>query len=162
FAGFPSPQTAFSQVWRIDNAMRPGATLIAEQAAVVLNAQPPAPGGWKRLTSPVVGGPGYATFDFCTGQCWDDIGIYTPVHHPDTVFVIGPYAYGEAYGLSNARAVLRSTTAGEPDPGNNNVTFTDLTFDAQTPDPTSPDYLTQTISIHPDQHAFVFAPGNPD
>jgi len=58
--------------------------------------------------------------------------------------------------------VLRSTTAGEPDPGNNNATFTDLTFDGQTPDPTSPDWLTKTTAIHPDQHALVFAPGNPN
>jgi hypothetical protein len=162
FSGFPAPQTSFSQVWRIDDAKRPAATLIAEETLVVPAGQPPAPGGWKLLTSPAVGDPGYATFDFCTGQCWYDIGIYTPAHHPDTVFVIGSYTYGEAYSLSNARGVLRSTTAGEPDPNNNNVTFTDLTFDAQTPDPTSPDYLSQTTAIHPDQHAFVFAPGNPD
>jgi hypothetical protein len=162
FAGFPAPQTAFSQVWRIDDAKRPAATLIAEETLVVPGGQPPASSGWKLLTSSVVGDPGYATFDFCTGQCWYDIGIYTPAHHPDTVFVIGSYSYGEAYSLSNARGVLRSTTAGESDPNNNNVTFTDLTFDAQTPDPTSPDYLSQTTAIHPDQHAFVFAPGNPD
>ena len=162
FSGFPAPQTSFSQVWRIDDAKRPAAALIAEETLVVPNGQPPTPGGWKNLTSSVVGDPGYATFNFCTGQCWYDIGIFTPPHRPDTVFVIGSYSYNEAYTLSNARGVLRSTTAGEPDPNNNNVTFTDMTFDAQTPDPTSPDYLTQTISIHPDQHAFAFAPGNPD
>src|SRR5207302_2408945 len=89
-------------------------------------------------------------------------GIYSPAGRPDTVVVIGSYNYDEAYGLSNARGVLRSTTAGEPDPKNNNVTFTDLTFDARTPNGNSPDFLAQTTSIHPDQHAFVFAPGNPD
>jgi len=162
FKGFPAPQTSYSQVWRIDNARRPAAMLIGEETAVVPGGMPPAPGGWKKLTSNVVGDPGYATFNFCTGQCWYDIGIYSPADRPDTVYVLGSYVYGEAYGLSNARGVLRSTTAGEPDPGNNNVTFTDVTFDAQTPDPTSPDYLTQTISIHPDQHALVFTPGNPD
>jgi len=163
FAGFPAPQTSFSQVWRIDDAKRPAATLIAEQAAVVPGGMAPAAGGWKLLTSASIGDPGYATFDFCTGQCWYDMGIYTPKGHPDTVFVIGSYTYGEAYrGPSNTRAVLRSTTAGDPDPNNNNVTFTDLTFDAQTPDPSSPDWLTQTTSIHPDQHALVFAPSNPD
>ncbi len=162
FAGFPAPETAPSQVWRIDDAKRPAATLIAEETLVVPGGQPPAPGGWKNLTSSVVGDPGYATYNFCTGQCWYDIGVYTPANRPDTVIVIGSYSYGEAYSLSNARAVLRSTTAGEPDPNNNNVTFTDLTFDAQTPDPTSPDYLSLTTAIHPDQHAFVFAPARPD
>ncbi len=162
FAGFPAPLTSYSQVWRIDDAKRPAAKLIAEETAVVPGGLPPVPGGWKKLTSDVVGDPGYATFDFCTGQCWYDIGVYSPPSHPDSVYVIGSYEYGEAYGLSNARAVLRSTTAGEPDAGNNNVTFTDLTFDGQTPDPTSPTYLTATTSIHPDQHALVFAPNNPD
>jgi len=163
FAGFPAPETSYSQVWRIDNAKRPAATLIAEEALVVPGGLPPAPGGWKKLTSNAINDPGYATFDFCTGQCWYDMGIYTPQGHPDTVFVIGSYTYGEAYfGPSNTRAVLRSTTAGDPNPNNNNVSFTDLTFDAQTPDPSNPDWLTQTTAIHPDQHALVFTPSNPD
>jgi len=163
FKGFPAPQTSYSQVWRIDNAKRPAAKLIAEEAAVVPGGMPAAPGGWKKLTSNVLGDPGYATFDFCTGQCWYDMGIYTPKGHPDTVYVIGSYSYNEAYfGPSNARGVLRSTTAGDPDPNNNNVTFTDLTFDAQTPDINNPNWLTQTTSIHPDQHALVFDPANPD
>jgi hypothetical protein len=163
FNGFPPPLTAFSQVWRIDNARRPASDLIAEETNVVVNGQPPAPGGWKLLTSSTLGDPGYATYNFCTGQCWYDMGIYSPPGHPDVVFVIGCYLYGEAYfGPSNARGVVRSTTAGDPDPNNNNVTFTDMTFDSLTPDPSNPNWLTQTTAIHPDQHAFVFAPGNPD
>ena len=162
FSGFPAPLTAFSQVWRIDDVRRAAATVIAEEVAVVLGGKPPAVGGWKRLTSSKVGTPGYATYDFCTGQCWYDIGIFTPAGQPDTVVVLGSYSYREVYTLSNGRAVLRSLTAGEPDPKNNNVTFTDLTFDAQTPDPASLDYLSLATAIHPDQHAFAFAPGNPD
>ena len=162
FAGFPAPQSSFSQVWRTDDARRPAAILTTEEAAVVPGGKAPAAGGWKLLTSPSTADPRYATFDFCTGQCWYDMGIYSPAGQPDTVFVIGSYTYGEAYRFSNGRAVLRSTTAGEPDPKNNNVTFTDMTFDGRTPDPTSPDWLTQTTAIHPDQHALVFAPGNPD
>lgn len=163
YAGFPAPKTSYSQVWRIDDAKRPAATLIAEQSQVVLSGLPAASGGWKKLTSSALGDPGYATYDFCTGQCWYDMGIYSPPGRPDTVFVLGSYGYGEAYfGPSNARAVLRSTTAGEPDPRNNNVTFTDMTFDAQTPDPAAANWLTATTAIHPDQHALVFAPGNPD
>ena len=160
---FPAPETAYSQVWRIDDAKRPAATLIAEETAVVPGGGAPAPGGWKPLTSSVLGDPGYATFNFCTGQCWYDMGIYSPAGHPDTVFVIGSYSYNEQYfGPSNARAVLRSTTAGDPDPNNNNVTFTDLTYDALTPDPANTNWLTQTTNIHPDQHALVFSPANPD
>ena len=162
FAGFPAPQTSFSQVWRIDDARRPAAALITEQSNVVPGGLPPAPGGWKLLTSNTVGDPGYATYNFCSGQCWYDMGIFTPPGRPDTVMVLGSYSYGEVYGLTNGRAVLRSTTAGEPDPANNNVTFTDMTFDGQTPDPTSADYLSLTTNIHPDQHALAFAPGNPD
>jgi hypothetical protein len=89
FAGFPALQTSFSQVWRIDDAKRPAATLIAEETAVVPGGGAPVPGGWKPLTSNVLGDPGYATYDFCTGQRWYDMGIYTPTGHPDTVFVLG-------------------------------------------------------------------------
>lgn len=162
-SGFPAPLTSYSQVWRLDDARQPGMMLTAQEAAVFPGGMPPVSGGWKKLTSNKLGDPGYATFDFCEGQCWYDIGIFTPEGHPNTVFVIGSYAYNEQYfGPSNARAVLRSTTAGDPDPNNNNVTFTDLTYDAPTPDPANPDWLTQTTNIHPDQHALVFAPSNPD
>ena len=161
--GFPAPQTSYSQVWRIDDARQPAATLTAQEASVFPGGMPPAPGGWTKLTSDKLGDPGYATFNFCTGQCWYDIGIYTPEGHPNTVYLLGSYTYREQYfGPSNARAVLRSTTAGDPDPDNNNVTFTDLTYDALTPDPANPNWLTQTTNIHPDQHALVFAPANPD
>jgi len=131
----------YSQVWRNDNM---------NQAASVLVAG----GGWVNLTNPSNGTPGYATYNYCTGQCWYDNDILTPAGQPDTVFVIGSYQYTE-YGLrSNGRAVIRSTTAGDPDPAHNNRTFTDMTFDATSP--TTPN------GIHPDQHALVFLPGNPN
>ena len=64
---------------------------------------------------------------------------------PDTVYVLGSYNYGElpcntkgvgcGNGRSNGRAVLYSTTAGDPDASATgtalNRTFTDLTFDMQ-------------------------------
>jgi hypothetical protein len=100
----------------------------------------------------VNGDPFYATYNFCTGQCWYDQDVMTPAGHPDTVFVIGSYLYGEAGFRSNARAVLRSTTAGEPDPAHNNRTFTDMTWDAQSP----------PYGIHPDQHELAFHPSNPN
>jgi len=107
---------------------------------------------WKKLTSSVNGDPFYATFDFCDGQCWYDQDVATPPGQPDTVFVIGSYAYSEAGLRSNARAVVRSTTAGEPDPTHDNRTFTDMTWDAQSP----------PYGIHPDQHELAFNPNNPD
>jgi hypothetical protein len=107
---------------------------------------------WKKLTSNVSGDPFYATFDFCTGQCWYDQDVATPRGQPDTVYVIGSYVYGELGGTSNARTVLRSTTAGEPDPAHNDRTFTDVTWDSQSP----------PYGIHPDQHEIAFHPSNPD
>ncbi len=132
-------------VWRNDNMNQP--------ASVLVSGSTNGP-SWKSLTSSNVADPGYATYNYCTGQCWYDNAIFTPAGHPDTVVVIGSFLYGEAGGVSNARGVLRSTTAGDPDPAHNNRTFTDLTFDAtssRTPN-----------SIHPDQHALVFKPGNPN
>ncbi|GAC1599468.1 MAG: exo-alpha-sialidase [Myxococcales bacterium] len=146
--GFAAPKASESQVWRIDDATRDAATLVAEQDAVVAGGSP-APGGWKKLTESAPGAPGFATYNFCTGQCWYDIGVFTPAGAPDTVFVIGSYQYYEAGRASNSRSVLRSTTAGEPDPAG--VTFTDLSRDAASPQ----------NGIHPDQHALVFLPGNP-
>jgi hypothetical protein len=141
----PGPSSQESQVWRSDNADVPAATLLATQTT-------PQPGGWKKLTSSAVGDPGFATFNYCTGQCWYDNRVYTPPGQPDTVFVLGSIQGREQGRLSNGRLVLRSTTAGEPDPAHNNRTFTDLSFDASGQNPNF---------IHADQHAMVFMPGNP-
>jgi len=88
--------------------------------------------------------PGYATYNFCTGQCWYDQGVYTPAEDPNIVYVYGSYVYGEAGGVSNARGLLLSKDGGE--------TFTDLTEDGT---PNSPQ------GLHPDQHALVTVPGSP-
>jgi hypothetical protein len=142
----PPPSTdQESQVWRNDNMDQPAAALVVGGTNQ---------GGWKKLTSPIVSDPGFATYDYCTGQCWYDNRVYSPAGHPDTVFVLGSYAYSEAGGRSNARAVLRSTTAGDPDPANNNRTFTDLTRDASS--------SSTPNGIHPDQHTLAFVPGNPE
>ena len=141
----PVPGRTFSQVWRNDNMNQPASVLVIGGA----NAD-----GWKNLTSSDRTNPFFATFNFCTGQCWYDNDIFTPAGHPDSVFVLGSFQYSELGGRSNARAVLRSTTAGDPDPANGMRTFTDMTRDAtsaRTPN-----------GIHPDQHALVFLPGNPD
>jgi hypothetical protein len=100
--------------------------------------------------------PGFATWNFCTGQCWYDEGVYSPAGHPNIVYVFGSFSYNEAPdlsqfssrtlgGISNARAVLLSQDGGN--------TFTDLTEDATSD--LSPN------GIHPDQHALVTVPGNP-
>jgi hypothetical protein len=187
-----------SNYWRTDNADQPAATLLASQAAG--STVPPGKGnpfpatynGWQKLTSSTTASPYYATNDFCTGQCWYDEEVYTPAGLPDTVYVIGSYNYGEipcntkgvgcGNGISNGRAVIYSTTAGDPDasaPGTAvNRTFTDLTSDMQdTPASwcglgaaaelafggVSAPFacLWAPDSIHPDQHAIVVNPSNP-
>jgi hypothetical protein len=100
--------------------------------------------------------PGYATYNFCTGQCWYDQGVYSPPGHPNMVYVYGSFVYGEAPdlaqdgfhtqgGVSNGRAVVLSTDGGN--------TFTDLTEDASS--------ATAPQGLHPDQHALVSIPSNP-
>jgi hypothetical protein len=98
------------------------------------------------MTSSNPADPGYATYNFCTGQCWYDQGVVSPAGHPNMVYVFGSYVYAEDGGISNARAVLLSRDGGN--------TFTDLT-DAATGTQASHD------GLHPDQHALVTNPNNP-
>jgi hypothetical protein len=188
-----------SNFWRTDNAGQTAAALLASQAAgstVPPDATvgPQYYSGWQKLTSSLTASPYYATNDFCTGQCWYDEDVYTPASLPDTVYVIGSYNYGEipcntkgvgcGNGRSNGRAVVYSTTAGDPEPVTTadstmtTRTFTDLTDDMQdTPATwcglgaaaelafggvTAPfACLWAPNSIHPDQHAIVVNPSNP-
>jgi len=188
-----------SNFWRTDNANLTAAALLASQAAGSTvppdtTVGPQVYNGWQKLTSDTTLSPYYATNDFCTGQCWYDEEVYTPAGLPDTVYVIGSYNYGEipcntkgvgcGSGRSNGRAVVYSTTAGDPEPvttADSTVTtrtFTDLTDDMQdTPATwcglgaaaelafggvTAPfACLWAPNSIHPDQHAIVVNPSNP-
>ncbi len=90
-----------SNFWRTDHGDQSAATLLASQAAGATVPAPPGNpfpanyDGWQKLTSNSTASPYYATNDFCTGQCWYDENVYTPVGHPDTVYVIGSYNYGE-------------------------------------------------------------------
>jgi hypothetical protein len=185
--------------WRTDNANQSAAALLASQAAG--STVPPGNGnpfpatynGWQLLTAKVTSSPYYPTDNTCTGQCWYDEEVYTPAGLPDTVYVIGSYNYGElpcntkgvgcGNGRSNGRAVIYSTTAGDPDasaPGTAvNRTFTDLTYDTQNQSTAtwcalgaageaafggvSPAFacLWAPNNIHPDQHAIVVNPSNP-
>jgi hypothetical protein len=184
--------------WRTDNADQTASALLASQATgstVPAGAGNPFPAtynGWQKLTSNTTASPYYPTIDTCTGQCWYDEDVYTPAGLPDTVYVIGSYNYGEipcntkgvgcGNGRSNGRAVIYSTTAGDPDASASgtavNRTFTDLTFDAQDQPANwcglgaaaqlafggvQPTYacLWAPDGIHPDQHAIAVNPSNP-
>ena len=82
--------------------------------------------------------------NYCTTQCWYDNVVFTPAGHPNTVYLLGCFDYGQDNGPSNARGVLLSTDGG--------TTWSDLTQDAHTP---------RAHGIHPDQHAIVVNPHNP-
>jgi hypothetical protein len=174
-----------SNFWRTDNANQPAGTLLASQTTGntepnAANVFPTTYPGWQKLTSKTTASPFFATDDFCTGQCWYDEDVYTPAGMPDTVYVIGSFEYGEVpcntkgvgcgNGRSNGRAVLYSTTAGDPDGSRADLrTFTDLTNDARdTPAPwcAFAPYFDQGCvrapnGLHPDQHAIIVNPGNP-
>jgi hypothetical protein len=97
------------------------------------------------LTSSSTADRGYATFNYCTGQCWYDNFVVSPPGHPDMVYVGGSYLYTEDHGISNARAVVLSRDAG--------ATWSDLTEDATS--------ATAPNGLHPDQHVLVANPNNP-
>lgn len=129
-----------SQLYRTDNA---------DVDAATLNAGGSDHTGWMSLSSPVTNSRGFASYNYCQGQCdYDDFVEVDPTN-PDTVYLGGSMNYDElvAFGSkvarSNGRAVIRSRTAG--------ASFTDMTNDAQSP-PTG---------MHPDQHAMAFDPANP-
>lgn len=101
-------------------------------------------------TSSSTASPYYATYNFCTGQCWYDEEVVSPPEDPNIVYLLGSYTYGEDLGsggdgLSNSRAVLLSRDGGEH--------WTDMTQDGASP--TTPN------GLHPDEHALVTVPGKP-
>jgi hypothetical protein len=102
---------------------------------------------FTQKTSGNIADPGYATWNFCTGQCWYDQRVFSPPGYPNMVFVLGSYSYNEDHQLSNARALLLSTDGGN--------TFTDETDDATGNDASH-------NGLHPDQHAFAVNPNNPN
>ena len=135
-----------AQVYRIDDASLPAATLTASGNQM-----------WTRLSNPTDGEPGFAVYNYCVsafgGQCSYDMSILSPPDRPDMVVVAGLMHYEELKPYvhqvspvvgqrSNGRAVLMSTDAG--------ATWNDVTGDVG------------GESMHPDQHALAFVPGNPD
>ncbi len=135
-----------SRLWRVDDASLPAAALTTGGTN----------SGWTSLSSSVNGTPGFASYDFCRGQCWYDQFVVSMPGRPDSVLFGGVYQYEESplYAgpdRSNGRAVMLSTDAG--------VHFTDMTSDARN---SSSGLLFSAETIHPDQHAIAFVPSNPD
>ncbi len=140
------PDFGASRLYRINDASASAASLTTGGTN----------SGWTDLSSDDPGRPGYGSFDFCQGQCSYDIFVVSPAGRPDTVVLGGSMQYGELplYGgadISNGRAVVMSTDAG--------VSWTDLTGDAT---PQAGGLFFNYEDMHPDQHAIVFDPENPD
>lgn len=98
--------------------------------------------GWTQLSNSTNGTPGFASYNYCSGQCSYDMPVVVSPTNPDEVWIGGQMQYGEFGGRSNGRAVQRSVDAG--------VSFTDMTNDQA------------NHGMHPDQHAIVIDPQNPD
>ncbi len=127
--------SAPADFYRTDNANVPAATLDTGGTN----------GGWTQLSNSTPGTPGFASFNYCTGQCSYDMPVYSPPGAPNIVYIGGAMHYEEIFTPnppSNGRAVQRSEDAG--------VHFTDMTVD------------TSGVSLHPDQHAIAAAPLNPN
>jgi hypothetical protein len=143
YAGLGNGGTADSNLWRADNADVPAAQLLTSKTG----GGP----GWTDLSNPTAGTPGFASFNWCAGQCSYDMPIASPPGHPDNVWIGGQMQYDDigqgaigAPSPSNGRTILRSVDGG--------ASFTDMTNDTQSP----------PLGMHPDQHAIVFASSNPD
>jgi hypothetical protein len=129
YVGDAPPPASF---WRVDNANVSAATLFTNGTN----------GGWMQLSSSTNGDPGFASYNYCTGQCTYDMPVFSPPGAPGTVYIGGALQYSEIGGRSNGRGIQRSQDAG--------VNFTDMTID------------TNGVSLHPDQHAIASTPFNPD
>ena len=133
-----------AQVYRTDDAGQPAATMTARART------PPGRGSRTRPRER----PGFAVYNYCNtplvgSQCTYDMFTVSPADRPDMVVVGGLMHYEELKPYAapggmrgNGRAVLMSQDAG--------ATWTDVTGDVG------------GESMHPDQHAAVFVPGNAD
>lgn len=140
------PDFGASRLFRVDDASASAASLTTGGTN----------GGWIDLSSDDPSQPGFASFDFCEGQCSYDMFVSSPPGRPDSVVIGGSMQYGElplyaGADISNGRSVQLSTDAG--------VHFTDLTGDATAQ---SAGLFFHFEDMHPDQHAIVFDPANPD
>ena len=133
-----------AQFYRVDNANVSAAILFTGGTN----------GGWTQLSSSTNATPGFASFNYCEGQCSYDMPVYSPPGSPDIVYIGGASQYGELDNIngdthrSNGRDVQRSEDAG--------TSFTDMTADA------TGTGNTPGVALHPDQHALATAPGMPN
>jgi hypothetical protein len=133
--GTQPPDTLQATFWRVDNANVAAATLFTGGTN----------GGWTKLSNSTPGTDGFSSYSYCGDQCTYDMPVYSPPGYPDIVYIGGAMQYDEiftAHKPSNGRAVQRSENKG--------VAFTDMTVDSH------------GSTRHPDQHAMVSVPGNPD
>jgi len=124
--------SAPANFYRVDNANLAASSLFNGVSNV----------GWTKLSNKANGTPGFASYNFCAGQCSYDMPVYSPPGAPNIVYIGSAMQYSEIGGRSNGRAIQRSEDAG--------VNFTDMTID------------TQGVSLHPDQHAIAATPLDPN
>jgi len=124
--------SAPADFYRVDNANIPAVQLVTSGTNQ----------GWTKLSNPNPGTAGFASYNYCAGQCTYDMPVYSPPGAPDIVYIGSAMQYGELGGPSNGRAIQRSGDAG--------VHFTDMTID------------THGVSLHPDQHAIAAPASNPN
>src|SRR5437868_2824451 len=133
-----------AQFYKVDNANVSAGTLFTGGTN----------SGWTQLSSSTNATPGFASFNYCEGQCSYDMPVYSPPGSPDIVYIGGASQYGELDNIngdthrSNGRDVQRSEDAG--------ISFTDMTADA------TGTGNTPGVALHPDQHALATAPGMPN
>ena len=135
-----NPTSIRSELYRVDDA----------RAAGLTNA------GWTKLSNSTNGTPGFGAYNWCQTQCSYDAFVTSPAGHPDEVVIGGSMQYGElppyaGADRSNGRAVVLSTDAG--------VNWKDMTGDASH---SGSGILYHNEDMHPDQHALVYVPTNPD
>src|SRR5262249_4784562 len=146
-----------TRIYAGDGSEDPGGVVLrADDADVPATSLVDASGNntaaWQSLSSATTTNPGYASYQYCSGQCNYDNVLIADRAHPDTVWIAGVTFYDDvglgAVGTanrSNGRAVMRSTDAG--------VTFRDATNGADDP---------LYNGSHPDLHAIALSPTNPD
>jgi hypothetical protein len=158
YLGDSSDDLGRAQVYRTDDA----AAIVGDPSGNYSNA------GWRKLSDKTNGTPQFLPYYYCqNGQCGYDNFVVSPASQlgvgsgqENTLWLGGSMNYDElpyyntAPPRSNGRGVIRSTNAGELP---SNINWYDMS--ATLGD--SPGYHF-TKGIHPDQHAVVFVPKQPD
>jgi hypothetical protein len=149
YVGDSSDDLAHAWAWRTDDA-----DAIAGDASGNYDNS-----GWTQLSSSTNGTHGFGVYDYCqNGQCGYDNYVASPPGSPDQVWYGGSMNYDELplYGglppRSNGRATVRSTNAGA---AADDVLWQDMTATLGSDGKVSD-------GLHPDLHAIVFDPQNPN